>query len=346
MIFSETQIQNFRNFDRLKIEWCDRINLILGLNGKGKTNLLESLSILSGWGGFSGTRNLINWNNSLQPAYLSAKISGEENFNLTSKITSRISIKLENKKISCTDLRELLPCIIFLTGSINLIDATSAARRLFVDKLCALIHAPYAKALADFKAVNKIRVNLLKARRSPNPTTALFCKTGGYIMETRRKVIAMLKNLLSGSENNSENNFELKILPDLKNLTGAEFLYNSLNLNREREISAMRPLSGVNFDDLVFIFNNNKSASEFLSRGQKRMLILNLIITSGNLIYARLKRKPILFFDDLTAELDVNAREKVLSKLQNTGWQIFLTAPENPFDKKNSVNKFIKPLIL
>ncbi len=326
MIFIESRLENFRNFKRLKIDWSERINLILGSNGSGKTNLLESLSILSGWGGFSRTKNLINWNNSLQLASIFAKISGEEDFTVAAQIASRISLKLENKKISCTELRELLPSVIFLTGAINLIDATSAARRLFIDKLCALIHSPYAKILADFKAVNRYRINLLRAKRPTNSTTELFCKTGGYIMERRRKVISMLQEFL----NNSEKTFTIKIIPDLKNLSGADFLYNSLKIHHEREILAMRPLSGVNFDDIVFMVND-KPASDVLSRGQKRMLVLNLIINAGKLIYSRLKRKPVLFFDDLTAELDTNARETALKNLLDTGWQIFLTAPENPF---------------
>ena len=328
MFFKDSRLQNFRGFEKLELIWSPEINLILGSNGSGKTNTLESLSILSGWGGFANTRNLISWSNPHSPAYMSANISGEEDFKVTAKITNKTSIQLDGKKITCTDLRVKLPAVTFLTGGINLIDGTPAARRLFLDKLCALIFPPYAKLLSDFKLVNKARINLLRSKRPANSTTLLFCKTGGYIMEIRREIISQLKNFMNGA-----NNFNIAVMPELENFSGAEFLYNSLKKNREREIFAQRPLSGVNYDDLIFTVNN-KPASEFLSRGQKRMLILDLIIIAGNLIYSRLRRKPVLFFDDLTAELDKAARENVLSKLKNTGWQIFLTAPENPFNKK------------
>ncbi|MBR0185168.1 MAG: hypothetical protein IJQ24_03985, partial [Synergistaceae bacterium] len=74
-----------------------------------------------------------------------------------------------------------------------------------------------------------------------------------------------------------------------------------------------------------------RPASESLSRGQKRRLILYIILTSGRLIEERLKRKPVLLLDDLTAELDAEGREWTYNQLKATGWQAFITAPEKPF---------------
>ena len=76
---------------------------------------------------------------------------------------------------------------------------------------------------------------------------------------------------------------------------------------------------------------NKKPVAESLSRGQKKRLILYLIITAGKLIALKIKRNPILLLDDFTAELDSEGKEWTYLQLTKTNWQVFLTSPENPF---------------
>ena len=331
MRFNYSIVKNFRNFSinknpELKIKWDPGINLILGSNGSGKTNLLESLSILSGWGGFSRTSDLISWNsNENLRAFIGAEISGEENFNVTANISSKISLRLNEKMISFTDLRLILPSIIFLTGNSNLIDGSPSVRRLFIDRLCALFFPPYAKRLSDFKYITKTRTILLRQNRSPDRTTIPFCKLGGWIMDRRREVLEMLKSLMP------EKKFMFEFHPSIK-IPAEEFLLEQKRKNYNRELQLQRPLCGVNFDELsITLYENNKPASIALSRGQKRRLILYIIITAGKLIAMKLKREPILLLDDFTAELDSENRELTYKELVRTKWQIFLTAPEKPF---------------
>ena len=326
-------IKNFRNFSgpELKFEWSPGINLILGANGSGKTNLLESLSVLCGWGGFTRTQNLVSWSNLDSRAFAFAEMSGEEKFNVSASISSRVVLKINDKTISFTDLRLAVPSIIFLTGGVNLIDGAPAARRLFMDRLCSLLFAPYAKKLSDFKYVMRSRTALLRQEKSPEATTKLFCELGGWIMDRRREVTSLLKTVML------QNNFNLEFLPAI-NISGEKFLKNTLKDKKyqARERAAMRPLIGPNYEELaITLHDNNRPVSEALSRGQKRRLILNLIINSGKLIKLRLKRNPILLFDDLTAELDSEGREWTCQKLLETGWQAFITAPENPFENQD-----------
>ncbi|MBQ7733158.1 MAG: AAA family ATPase [Synergistaceae bacterium] len=326
-----TVAKNFRNLGpELRIKWEPGINLILGANGSGKTNLLESLSILTGWGVFPRSRNanLINWESDTLNAFTAAKVSGEETFEVTANITTRISLKLNDKVISYTDLRRSIPSIIFLTGSTNLIDGAPAYRRLFIDRLCSLFVPAYAKKLADFKQVQQSRTALLKKGRPPEVTSELFCQLGGFIMDKRRQVVSHFKSLVSDS--GGKYNFEM--LPAIK-IPGEDYLHEALRHYASREAHALHPLCGPNFDDLaVTLSENNKPASEALSRGQKRRLILYMIITAGKLTAMILKREPVLLFDDLTAELDSDGRRWTYQALVKTNWQVFITAPEKPFD--------------
>ncbi|MBQ7593860.1 MAG: DNA replication/repair protein RecF [Synergistaceae bacterium] len=356
MRFDCSVVKNFRNCPELKINWDPGINLILGRNGSGKTNLLESLSILTGWGAFGRTRNVISWTSeklhaSSLRASIGAEVSGEERFNITAEISSKVSMRLDNKAISFTDLRLKFPSIIFLTSNINLIDGSPSARRLFIDRLCSLFFPIYAKRLADFKYIMRTRTLLLRQGKSPARTEIPFCELGGWIMDKRREVILQLMSLIDREK------ITLSFIPSLtipqtkknslaslqtssQNITeelscefsGQEYLHNFLQANSKRELYAQRPLCGPNYDDLAIIISENgRSASEALSRGQKRRLILYMIITAGKLIAAKLKRNPVLLFDDLTAELDAEGREWTYTQLAKTKWQIFITAPEKPF---------------
>ncbi|MBR1437203.1 MAG: AAA family ATPase [Synergistaceae bacterium] len=329
MRFDYTVLRNYRNFTGpdLRINWDSGINLILGANGSGKTNLLETLSILAGWGAFARTSSVISWNSPVKRAFIGAKVSGEESFTVSAEITSRISLRLNDKSVSFTDLRLSLPSVIFLTGNLALIDGAPSARRLFIDRLCALFVPPFAKRLADFKTVNRARSMLLRNGRSPSPTDEDYCRLGGWIMDIRREVLGQLSAMMSGGK------LTLLFLPDIS--SGESYLREKLASNHEREIYAQRPLFGPNYDELaITITENARPASEALSRGQKRRLILFMILTAGRLIAERLKRKPVLLLDDLTAELDSKGRQRVLTELLNTGWQVFITAPEKPFSSR------------
>ena len=297
--------------------------MILGRNGSGKTNLLESLSILSGWGAFGRTQNVITWDSG-RPAFAGAQVSGEDTHSITANISSRISLRVDDKAISSTELRLVLPSILFLTGNVNLIDGSPSARRLFIDRLCALFWPPYAKKLADFKYILRTRTLLLRQGKSPSRTDIPYCELGGGIMDRRREVVSQMMNMIPHGK------FMLSVVPEVK-VRGEEYLREALRRNYAGELRACHPLDGPGYDDLAITLSNGRPASEALSRGQKRRLILFLLIMSGRLTAHRMKREPVLLFDDLTAELDSEGREFVHSELVKTGWQVFITAPENPF---------------
>ncbi len=328
MKFIYSVVRNFRNLrPDLKVEWDPGINLVLGRNGSGKTNLLESLSILSGWGAFGKTSNVITWGSELPRAFAGAEVSGEgrEKFTVSADVSSRISLRLDGKAITSTDLRLSLPSILFLTSSINLIDGSPSSRRLFIDRLCSLFYPPYAKRLSEFRYILRNRITLLRQGKSPDRTLIPFCQLGGYIMDARRETLSQLIGLIPPGR------FSMSFMPVLK-VSGEEYLRESLRRNYGRELRAFRPLDGPNYDDVaITVDSDGRPASEALSRGQKRRLILYIIITAGKMTALKLKRNPVLLFDDLTAELDSEGREFVYQELVKTKWQVFITAPEKPF---------------
>jgi DNA replication and repair protein RecF len=98
----------------------------------------------------------------------------------------------------------------------------------------------------------------------------------------------------------------------------------------ERERHAGSVLVGPHRDDLLFSCLG-RPASQALSRGQKRRLVVATILASGFLIETKLRTRPILLLDDVTAELDAEGRELMGLALTATGWQVFVTGVEDPF---------------
>ena len=336
MRFERTVIRNFRNLTskspELNVKWSPGINLILGPNGSGKTNLLEALSILSGWGAFGRTSNVISWDSERRNAFIGAEIGGETQHTLTANISSRVSLRCDDKAITSTDVRLVLPSVLFLTGNVNLIDSSPSARRMFIDRLCALFYPPYARKLADFKYILRTRTVLMRQGRSPERTDIPYCETGGLIMQRRREVVAQLAGMLPADK------FRLSVTPEVKGACD-EYLSYMLKRNYTRELHALRPQDGPSYDDLTITLANGRTAGEALSRGQKRRLILFMLITAGKLTALRMKKEPVMLFDDLTAELDAEGREFVNVELAKTGWQTFITAPENPFRQTDHYNQ-------
>ena len=330
MRIDSVTLRDFRSFSgpALRVTWDPGINLLLGHNGAGKTNLLEALAVITGWGAFTKTSDAVSWQSHNHRAAISAAMSGEESFTVSAEISSRISLRVNDKSVSFTDLRLNVPSIIFLTGNLALIDGSPSSRRLFIDRLCALFVPPFAKRLADFKNVLRARSMLLRQGKSPASTDIPYCKLGGWIMDIRRQVAGQLAEIMRGG------GIAVRFVPAL-NVLGEEYLRGMIGVNMAREFYAQRPLSGPNYDDMtITVADTGRPASVALSRGQKRRVILYMILAAGKLIAHRLRRKPVLLLDDLTAELDAEGREWVYHELSATRWQSFITAPEKPFSTR------------
>ena len=331
MRFESIALRSFRNFEAAKIAWGPGLNFILGPNGSGKTNLLESLNILAGWGSLLGrTGGTVSWDSPDGRALLAARTTGETGHEIMAALSSRMALKLDGKHVNCTELRLVIPSFTFLPTDVDLIDGPPSVRRVFMDKLCALCFPPYARRLSEFHQVYRHRAALLRDRRDACGTDIPFAQLGGWIMESRRVVLSHLLDAPRSLCGGEDVPFSLAAQPELPaGSNGPEYLLSALRALAEREARAMRPLVGPGRDDLR-ILSGGRPASEALSRGQKRRVVLSLVLMAGRLIELRLRRKPVLLFDDLWAELDAGGRRAALEALGGTGWQVFLAGTEAP----------------
>jgi DNA replication and repair protein RecF len=348
MEFLETAWKGFRNLKPRRQQWRSGLNVLLGPNGSGKTNLLESFNVLGGWGVFTvagnRTSSLVAWGE--ERAFLVGRAAGERELEVEAQMGTRMSLRAAKERTTYSELRALLPSLSFLPRDIDLLDGSPSVRRLFLDKLCALCSPLYARRLSEYKQLVRHRTTLLRQNRSKTDvfraTSIPMAQFGGWIRETRRGAVRLLSKTL---ENGNTSNiaellpFRVEMALELRGTTGGDGvglenavadMVAALRAESERERHAGTVLVGPHRDDLKF-FCLGRPAALALSRGQKRRVVVGLILAAGALVESRLRLKPVLLLDDVAAELDAEGRELMGHALDGAGWQVFVTGVEDHF---------------
>lgn len=355
----ETAWRCFRNLEPRRQQWRSGLNVLSGPNGSGKTNVLELINVLSGWGIFpvSGGRisSLVTWDSSEKRAFLSARASGERDLEIAAQIGERLSFRVSNERMTYSELRMLLPSLSFLPGDANIIDGSPSVRRFFLDKLCALCSPLYARRLIEYRQLVRQRTALLRRNGGNIPLRASaipIAQLGGWIRLVRQRAIALLSEKLSAGKSSLESSllpFDVSMVMELRGSdkhgdnvkagseleAGVENLRFALDSGLERERRAGLVLTGPHRDDIVFSCSGRPAAIA-LSRGQKRRVVMAVILAAGRLVEAKLRVKPILILDDIAAELDAAGRSLMGQALVKTGWQVFAAGVEDPFQATGS----------
>ncbi len=353
-----TTLKGFRNLKPRHRKWCSGLNVLLGPNGSGKTNLLESFGVLCGWGPFPGNRtaSLVAWDAEDGRALLAASATGERDVAVQAAIGARLSLRANDERTTCSALRSLLPSLSFLPGDIDLLDGSPAVRRLFLDRICALASPLYARRLSEYRQLVRQRSALLR-QRSPNAaglraTIPPMAQLGGWIRTGRGGVVARLIKTLAEEREPQLLPFPLEMtlvpkgtaLRDFSDpVASAGDLMAALTApeHLERERHARVPLVGPHRDDLMFCCLGRPAALS-LSRGQKRRVVAAAILAAGRLIESWMRIRPILLLDDIAAELDADGRRMMGRALSATGWQVFVTGTEDPFPGTESTITLIR----
>ena len=272
MKLMETAWRCFRNLEPRRQQWRPGLNVILGPNGSGKTNILESVNVLSGWGVFgSGSRisSMIAWDCEEKRAFLSGYASGKRDVEIVAQIGERLSLRVFNERTTYSELRAFLPSLAFLPSDVNLLDGSPSVRRLFLDKLCALCSPLYARRLAEYRQLLRQRIALLR-RNEDGKNTLLrassepIARLGGWIRLVRKKAMGLLGEKLSIRNSSFESNllpFDVGVVMELRggNMEPGfgledcvEDLKAALDASFERERHAGLVLVGPHRDDLIF----------------------------------------------------------------------------------------------
>lgn len=340
MRFAGTYFYHFRNLVPQRREWDRGFNLIVGPNGSGKTNFIEALNLISGWGPLErGTKlaSLVRWGRGCEPAALRASLwarlaGGGDTHEIFASIQTRCTLKWDERAIGAVAMRRVLPVMSFLPGDMALLKGGASYRRGLLDRVGALVLPAYAERLYEYRRALRQKSALLRRQRDPRLVDRLLAPLGAWLWGARERIAERIAECLGEYSDLQTNPLCLRFIRGGGGTASEppEDMKLALNMARDRERAAKMPLVGPQRDDIEFTCASRPAASA-LSQGQSRRAAAALLLASASAVERVLGIKPVLLFDELVSELDASGRGAIISALTGTGNQIFATTTEDPF---------------
>ncbi len=348
MIIRRLILKNYRNYDNLDIELSPGINIFIGNNAQGKSNILESIFVLALTKSYMNVKeqNLIKDGSDI------SNISGNCLKNDTSFKIS-ISIKNDGKKLKL-DSKEIkkyseyvswLKVLIFSPYNVNFIKDGPSVRRKNINMVISQYSSYYMNLLQKFNVVLKKRNQYLKNvdftkdynRYYLDVLSENYCSISVEICLLRKDFIEKINLYLSKIyfEIMGYENLEIRYVSnvpffDNKKIMIENFKKN-LTDNFEKEKRYGSTILGIHRDDFVF-FLDGKELSIYGSQGQIRVAVLSLKLAELILFKEKDGEYPILLLDDIFSELDIEKRNRLIKYILNDVQTIITTTDVDCLD--------------
>lgn len=352
MFIKQLYLNNLRNHIASELEFCDNLNIITGQNGAGKTTILEAISLCSVSKSFLPSPDSQLINNGFDFYQISANSINDID------VTYKISIKYlkgSRKQINSTlgdnlnpgDIIGEMPVVVLSPDYKSITFGPPIERRSFIDMLLCQTSKVYLEALYKFKKALKQRNNvLLIAKQNPNFDLAELEAWSEYFISAASEIVFKRNRFIQdfipffadvykriGNENEivsveyQPDSIENKII-NSKNIQEIKEIFKDLSVKYEKdEIRRGTSLFGPQKDDLKININGG-SAKDFASQGQHKSLLIALKFAEFEFLKIKRNETPIILLDDIFSELDADRRIKVLSILEETTAQAFITTTD------------------
>lgn len=333
MVVKKLSVQNIRSHDKFEMSLSPNITVITGLNGSGKTSLLEALYISLQGSSFRGSDNDVLrhgspwWRIDVElDSYV--KRTFTYNPNLTS---GRKKIVIDDKTMYRLTPKHKQPVILFEPDDLRLLHGSPTRRRQFIDRFIGQLDPLYLNALHKYERALKQRNSLLKkpfgAQNELFVWDVALSEHGSYLIEKRIAFIEKINsrlneayNAIAKSNDNVSVHYSHTYIGDIK-----QKLLNDLHSHSTRDAILGFTSIGPHRHDVVFQFNGSP-ALDVASRGEIRSIVLALKFLEANITEQITDQKPIILLDDVFSELDEN-RQKSLLSAKN---QIVITSTKLP----------------
>ncbi len=349
------EIDNFRNIKYLRIPFPNKVTVLTGKNGQGKTSLLESIYILSQAKSFRSSRpsELVNWD------YL----EGDADCRVTGKISNidgerevSYTVKSGRKKVLVNGERVLsssafygnLRCVEFTPDDLFLISGSPALRRRFFDRLISQIDSKYFDNLIAYhralKHRNKMIVEGVSKYKELLPWDSILADKGTELSIKRKEVLEEYKEFfslnynyftgyksVSGNIENANISYKSNFLSEDSEIISKSDILELFESRFTKDLSRRSTFYGIHRDEFEITLNTgsgNRMAKLAASQGQKRSLSLSLKFSAVSLIEKLTNESAILLLDDVESELDRYRRQALYWKIRDISSQVIITATE------------------
>jgi DNA replication and repair protein RecF len=334
------RLRDFRNYPRLDVALAPGFHVLLGDNAQGKTNILEAIYLMATLRSFRGVGGAQMVRHGAKGYFAGGTVVGQGEHEIKIYWSPRErKLALDGQPVKrLADYFGALRTVVFCTEDLQLIKGTSRSRRRFLDLLLAQTQPGYLAVLQRYMTVVRHRNALLK-QRSPDEASlesfsAELVKLGNELIRARRELVPKFsplarlayRRIAQGAEE-----LRIEYLPGVKNDFAVE-----LSASRARERAFRATVVGPHRDDLQLL-QNEKSAAQYGSEGQKRTLAIALKLAQAEFLAGLHGSPPVLLIDDVMGELDVKRRSgflPLLEQARRTSGQVFMTCTEENWPRE------------
>ena len=327
MRIKSIELENFRNYDSLKIDFDEFTTILFGDNAQGKTNILEAAYISGTTKSHKGSRDkeIIKFDkNESHIKTIVLKNDREYQIDIHLKKNKSKGIAINRVPIKkAADLFGLINIIFFSPEDLNIIKNGPAERRKFMDAELCQIDKIYLSDLSNYnKALNQRNALLKEMVYKPELKETLsiwdeqLINYGKKIIKRRQQFIndinIIVKDIHSALTSDKEK-INISYEPNIEDI----FFLDELVKNKEKDMKFCQTSVGPHRDDIK-ITVDGIDIRKFGSQGQQRTCALSLKLSEIRLVENTINDKPILLLDDVLSELDKNRQSDLLDNLLDT----------------------------
>ncbi len=347
MKLEKLELRNFRNYEQLNIDFDPGVNLIVGDNAQGKTNLLEAIEFAGCGKSFRTQKNAELVRLGAEFGEINADVFSQQRqqqlrWVLFSNGKPRQVYKNGVKKRSAGDLSGVLQTVLFCPEDLMVLKTGAAARRRLCDNALSQLRPNYDGALTEYGRIIEQKSRILKDRYE-NPALLeilpeyndRLCRFGAILISYRARFFEGLgreakvyhEHFSGGAEEFSLRYKTVSTVSDP--FAAVDVLENQLrehlSSHYRAELESAQCLTGPHKDDFDVCLSD-LSLKAFGSQGQVRTAAISLKLAQRKLMYVKSGEMPVLLLDDVLSELDPGRQDFVLNQI--TEGQVFITCCE------------------
>ncbi|MDA3792679.1 MAG: DNA replication and repair protein RecF [Elusimicrobia bacterium] len=330
MLLKKLKLVNFRNYKNRDFNFSDGINIITGKNGVGKTNILESIFLLS-----TSTSHKTNLKKYLVNrdengfAVIARLQENKVKYNFEVKYSGNLNYltSINASSVKRDEFLKNFPVILFSPKDIEIIGGSPAGIRRMLNINIAQTYPEYADALRRYSRALKERNALLKDLDRIDEKNRIFLKSftdtlkkeAAPIIRKRKLFIEKINQIIKIESDDMNLKNDFKIDYSISAYSG--------NASDIKDIKYGYTTWGPQRDTFEFILNLN-FIKDYGSRGEHKMAVILYKLALWNYIAKKRKVDPLILFDDVFGELDIDMRTKIKERIENV--QSVITATEIP----------------
>lgn len=347
MKLNNIRLENYRNYGKITAEFDSSVNLLVGDNAQGKTNLLEAIAFLGSGKSFRAQRAAEMVKFGADFAQIEGNVFSQEReqslrWILFSSGKPRQLFRNGVKKKTTAEISGVLQSVLFCPEDLIVLKSGSAGRRRLADNAISQLRPNYETALTEYNRILEQKSRILKDRYEnpalleilPEYNTRL-CQVGALLISYRARFFEGLDreakvyhDLFSSGKEAFSLSYKTVSTVDDPFLPAKELencLREHLESHYRAELESGQCLTGPHKDDFD-VSLSGLSAKTYGSQGQVRTATVSLKLAQRKLMEKETGQTPILLLDDVLSELDPARQDFVLNQI--TGGQVFITCCE------------------